>query len=424
MHDVIVVGAGVAGLAAAGELARAGARVRVLEARRRMGGRVLTVHDDLPVAVELGAEFIHGPGVEIVQLARARGLAIVDTEGSHALARGGRLVVPDDDDWQEQQQVMEQLSTSGPDESFAAFLAREPGGPALARARKSLRAFVEGFQAVDAESVSAQSLAGGTDLGSARLVHGYDGIVGALASADSSVEVELGVVVEHIRWQAGRVQVRASGEGGALREQARAVVVTAPIALLHAGVPAIEPLPPPARAAIAAIGVSRALRVSLLFREPFWLAQADGQVTSSLSFIHADSPFFPTWWTAHPATVPLLTGWAGGPCADRLGNLGESALVARALDVVAEALALPRGQLAGLLLGAWTHHWQADPFARGAYSFRRVGGVEAARALAEPFGGTLFFAGEATSEAARSGTVDGAISTGHRVASQVLAALG
>src|SRR5439155_1692882 len=65
--DVLVLGAGAAGLAAARDLSHAGLRVTVIEARPRIGGRVLTVHDPRsPVPIELGAEFIHGEAAETV----------------------------------------------------------------------------------------------------------------------------------------------------------------------------------------------------------------------------------------------------------------------------------------------------------------------------------------------------------------------
>src|SRR6266852_1286399 len=74
--DVLVLGAGAAGLAAARDLSHAGLHVTVIEARPRVGGRVFTVHDPRsPVPLELGAEFIHGESAETLPLARAAGLA-------------------------------------------------------------------------------------------------------------------------------------------------------------------------------------------------------------------------------------------------------------------------------------------------------------------------------------------------------------
>jgi monoamine oxidase len=70
--------------------------------------------------------------------------------------------------------------------------------------------------------------------------------------------------------------------------------------------------------------------------------------------------------------------------------------------------------------GVWTHNWELDPFARGAYSYRRVGADDASAMLARPLKHTLFFAGEATGTTGGTGTVDGAIATGHRAAKQIL----
>src|SRR6266516_3844342 len=77
--DVLVLGAGAAGLAAARDLSHAGLRVTVIEARPRVGGRILTLHDPRsPVPLELGAEFIHGEGAETLPLAQAAGLAVLE----------------------------------------------------------------------------------------------------------------------------------------------------------------------------------------------------------------------------------------------------------------------------------------------------------------------------------------------------------
>jgi monoamine oxidase len=73
-------------------------------------------------------------------------------------------------------------------------------------------------------------------------------------------------------------------------------------------------------------------------------------------------------------------------------------------------------------LEAWAwHDWQADPWARGAYAYPRVGGAGAARALARPLGGTLFFAGEAA-EPDEMGTVSGAIASGRAAARAIIRA--
>ena len=109
--DVVIVGAGVAGLAAARRLHSAGARVAVLEARDRIGGRILTVRDDrTPVPIELGAEFVHGSADEVVGLAREAKLIICDIHGERWRAARGKLTPLDDDDfWRQLGRVMGRL---------------------------------------------------------------------------------------------------------------------------------------------------------------------------------------------------------------------------------------------------------------------------------------------------------------------------
>src|SRR5262245_26779745 len=91
-YDVLVIGAGAAGLAAAHSLAGAGLSLGVLEARDRVGGRVATLRPvgaELPV--ELGAEFVHGRPPETLAIVRAAGLALCELEGESWMSLGGRL---------------------------------------------------------------------------------------------------------------------------------------------------------------------------------------------------------------------------------------------------------------------------------------------------------------------------------------------
>ena len=91
-NDVIVVGAGFAGLAAAADLSDRGSTVVVLEARDRIGGRVATVRDDRsPLPIELGAEFVHGPSHAVSAIARRAGVPLVELGGQHWSLKNGVL---------------------------------------------------------------------------------------------------------------------------------------------------------------------------------------------------------------------------------------------------------------------------------------------------------------------------------------------
>jgi monoamine oxidase len=84
---------------------------------------------------------------------------------------------------------------------------------------------------------------------------------------------------------------------------------------------------------------------------------------------------------------------------------------------------MPRGEIEAQVVGHWSHDWATDPYARGAYSYGEVDGIEAAQQLARPLENSLFFAGEATDSTGRSGTVHGALASGQRAAREVLASL-
>jgi monoamine oxidase len=147
----------------------------------------------------------------------------------------------------------------------------------------------------------------------------------------------------------------------------------------------------------------------MAFREAFWEKQHPG-----VAFFHAPDAPFPTLWTPLPMHAPLLTCWAGGPKAAKLTGSSEKRLLKQALASVHAILRTDDEPSAFLI-----HDWQADPFARGAYSYVKVGGTGAREELAAPLEDTLYFAGEAT-DTEQSGTVGGALASGQRAAREVL----
>ena len=201
--DVVVIGAGVAGLAAARELRDAHLDVAILEARGRVGGRIYTYRDPAVAApIELGAEFLHGATPETDAIIDAAHLHAVDVVGDHWRAEHGRFSDVGDF-WKRVDRVLGKLDAHRtPDRSFADFLAEQETRSREKARRKGKRTagkrgtetrrlaleFVQGFHAADPERVSERWLANGGDPGESdsesrtgRLVDGYDRVPAHLA---------------------------------------------------------------------------------------------------------------------------------------------------------------------------------------------------------------------------------------------------
>jgi monoamine oxidase len=437
--DIAVIGAGVAGLAAADELRRKGFTLAVFEARDRIGGRILTQRDTrVPPPIELGAEFIHGEAPETRRvLAEASRLAVA-VEGRTWEAENGRIR-RGAGEWKDVDRLLGEIDSAGPDLSFGDFLAKRPGGKSLAQARDDVRLFVQGFHAADVEQISAHALAGtgsGEARASSRVLDGYDVLPAWLArdlvrgpSAQAGGELRLGCPVAEIAWEPGQVELTlGTGE----RVRARAAVVTVPLGVLQAppdapGAIRFRPAVPRLSATLGGLAMGSALRVIVGFREAPWQLDLSGLPRSEslddLGFLFTGDETFRVWWTAYPMLTPLIVGWCGGPPAAELSGLPAHELAGRALRSLATHLGLSRRRLESRVVDAWTYDWQSDPWSRGAYSYPRVGGAEAGRALARPIRKTLFFAGEATAPEGENGTVEGALASGLRAARQVTRAL-
>ncbi len=422
MHDVVVIGAGIAGLAAAEKLIARGADVVVVEARTRAGGRVHTMRGDgWPAPLEDGAEFVHGRDPALLRRLRRAGLHVVEHHDHHWLrTRTGRLV-DGDGVWRRMQPLM---ADDAPRDRSAA--ARIRAARADAEARDFALAFVEGFHAAPPTRVSARALSqqqeaaeeeSGDRLG--RVREGYGALVAAMAASIGEPRLLLGRVVDEVAWRRGRVTVRARRLVDGTREElrARAAIVTLPLPLLQAGRMRFAPaLPVEKRRAIAALATGNVVKVMLRFAEPWW--QPLERRLGPLSFVHERRAPVPTWWRPLPFDAPMLVGWTGGPKADKLRGTPE-AIARRALSSLASTVGVEGARLRSLVRAWHVVDWAADPFAGGAYSWIPVGAVPAQRELGRAVDATLFFAGEATHAGGKSGTVHGAFATGERAADEV-----
>ena len=434
--DVVIIGAGVAGLAAARRLREHGAHCVVLEARTRIGGRVFTVTDPRSlVPIELGAEFVHGDAPELGDIARDARLLAVDVVGERWSAAHGRLTALPDF-WQRVDRILGRASASRePDRPLSALFDERPGGHRFARDRTLAREFVEGFHAAELDRISERYVAEGGNPGKdpseqrmGRFVDGYGAVVEWLA-APIRDRIECGRVVERVEWGEGQARVLARTAGGAESFHARAVVVTIPVSLLDAaasgeGAIRFSPEIAAVREAAAKVAMGQVRRIALLLDCPLLqlLDERRRAQLARLTFVHARGAEVPVWWTSFPLRSSLLVGWAGGPAAIALeAHVGD--LQARAVTSLASALDLDRRRLERHVVASFSHDWGHDPFARGAYSYALAGGADAASRLARPLKHTIFMAGEATDEEGRTATVHGAIASGYRAAEQVARAL-
>ena len=432
LPDVLIVGAGVAGLAAAIDLSRVGLQVEIIEARDRVGGRILTKIDrTLNHPVELGAEFVHGLAPEIWLPVQQHGLRVAEVSGDLWCSSNGKLQPCDF--FEEVDKILSAMNDSEPDESFLQFLSRRFPGDDHGEAKPWATGYVRGFNAADPAEVSVHWLVHNRRAEEQidgdrafRIEGGYAALVDLFVRElrEKNVSVRLNVVASEIQWSSAPASILAQNEHGDTVFKAPRVLVTVPLGVLQSQALSFQPhLPELKQAALRKLVMGKVVRVVLCFREPFWqvLHGADGSRTlGNLSFLFSQDDLFPTWWTQAPERVPLITGWAPAGSAEQLAGLTEDAIADKALKSLAGLLNLDKPEIQKQLVAAHFHDWDLDPFSCGAYSYVNAGGEGCQGDLAAPLGDVLFFAGEATDTTGHNGTVQGATASGHRAAKEIL----
>ena len=432
-NDVLIIGAGAAGLAAAKELSHAGKKVTVLEARDRIGGRICTHHDETSdVPIELGAEFIHGKAPEIFDVLHKSGLTFYDVTDQHWYLHDKILKDPDEF-WTPLNKIMEKLKDVGDrDISFQDYLNRYASEFNEVKSIATL--FIEGFHASRVDKIGVQGLIKANEASDQiegdqpfRIINGYDSICNWLHNqlVINDAVFHLNSVVQQIHWRKNHVRVVVRSSTGTEDYEASCAVITLPLSLLaDSNSVEFNPEITPKHIAAKKLIMGNVIKINLRFQEPFWEKikfhykekEEDGW---NLGFIHSPDAPLPTWWTQLPVHSPLLVGWAGGSRAEELLNSSKDQLLDHAFNSLQCIFGVPRKRIQDLLQTSHIHNWHDDPFTRGAYSYVPVHGLEAQSELARPIENTLFFAGEATNTDGHLGTVHGAIATGLRAAREI-----
>jgi monoamine oxidase len=436
--DVIIIGAGIAGLASALALTRAGLKVTVIEARERTGGRIFTLWDDaLQLPIELGAEFIHGRPPEIWDLLKELRITPKQVSGENWCLENHQLKPCDF--FGEVEELLEKMDDDAPDESFMSFVERCCPDERFDSANKWATGYITGFHAADPAQISVHSIIKSSRADEKiqaerayRIPAGYQFLVEHFTDElnRGNVPIHLQTIVEQIHWWKGKVNVSGRNKNQPFALEAGRALITLPLSVLQAkagelGSVRFTPLlPQEKQRALQNLAMGKVARVVLTFRERFWEKLRPAPASKGLSnlcFLFSREPWFPTWWTTMPEEMPVITGWAPLPDAKRLAGQSNDVVIRKALQALGSLLSVSQNDLQNLLVRAYCHDWEADPFSRGAYSYVKVGGGTAQRDLGTPVEGTLYFAGEATDDRGHNGTVHAALASGYRAAREILA---
>jgi len=433
VEHIIVIGAGMAGLAAATELQEAGFRVTVLEARDRIGGRTYT-NEELGVSVDLGGAWIHGPvGNPMTRLAERHGVVYGYADfgnelGDTLLAFDAEGTQYNVEEWTEglnyyyaalelsHHSELSPLTSSEPlSVKAAGWRMRDMLGKLTPGQEEGFRwgvDYLSGMiEGANPEDIDWELDGHYSELPGGNLLlygGGYGKIVERIAA---KLTIQTGVVAEKIMTSDDEVHITTNADGEWLCDR---VIVTVPLGVLKGGSIAFEPaLPEVKQEAISRMGMGVFEKVAFKFPEMFW--PKDQQHF----YYMRDDGMFPVWinighYTGDPVIVVMQTG-------DRAENIlamSDDEIISEArrilgmmfdTDVPAPEKMLRTG-------------WRDDPFSRGAYSYPKLGQQAGDwRTLAEPVGSRLFFAGEATHPHFFA-TVHGAYETGIRAAREVIKA--
>ena len=410
VQDVIIVGAGICGLAASRELSRRGRAVIVLEARDRIGGRICTLGSDrFSLPVERGAEFIHGKPKLTASLIEEARIETTLAGGQTWEIRHGSLQ-PGSMFPETLQPVNEALQELQHDMTIKEFLDRNFPRPDFPEAWEDIRHLIEGFDAADMDRISAMAVrnewSADDEFSGSRLTGGYSQLCDLLAeeATGRGAIIRTSSPVAEIMWEPGKAEVMTTdGE----HYVARRVMITVPASVLRTGAIKFSPEIDRWRDGFSQIETGGVIKFLYEFRQPFWEnADHTPRPIKEPGFIFSDA-LVPTWWTQRPSIAPLLTGWLSGP-ATLTASQGD-ALHGMAVQSLAYLFACTEERIISELRTYEIADWSRDPWSFGAYAYKTPQTQSAIDVVTTSAYNTLFFAGEALNDGDEMGTVEAAL---------------
>lgn len=422
-YDVIIVGAGAAGLIAAKDLSAQKMKVLVLEAQDRLGGKIRTVTTAaFPVPIEEGPEWVHGELPISLALLKEAGIEVEPSEEKMLRIENGKFREDDAfiEGWDEVIQHMQELKD---DITLAEFLDRFFSGEGYAQLRVSIQRFAEGFDLADINTASTLALKEEwehEDETQYRIPGGYSQLIDYLEKQclAHNCKIVSEVLVKEIEWNDNGVKV-ISDTGETFI--ASKLLVTASPGLLTASPdsksyisfsPGIDHY----REAANKIGYGTVSKVFMLFENSF------SEKLKEPVFLLSDQEL-PTWWTKPTGTDVLLTGWLGGPKAKSPDYDSPQKIKPIALNSLANIFQLDVETLQSKLKAFRFVNWNQNPFTVGAYTFNLLETHHARQLLRKGVHQTIFFAGEGLYEGSALGTVEAALHSGKEVAREIVASL-
>ena len=425
-EKILVIGAGISGLAAARTLNDSGYNVKVIEGRNRLGGRTHTSLEWSDVPVDLGASWIHGVGRHpryglnpMSELVEAHNIKTKRTNYGNIAMYGidGKILSPRQMEavWYRFDELPTIVDAYADDESTISEMldayAESNGLSASDRGALEWLAhvYLEDEYAGDVDALSYAAI----DEGDAFSGHdeyfpdGYKQIVDILAAG---LDIELSQKVDSIEW--GEAGIRVTTTTGQTIE-ADKLVITLPLGVLRSGNISFSPtLPGEKQEAIAALKMGVLNKLYLRFAEPFWQKRPDW-----LYFFNEESTDWISWVNFYRYTnEPILMAFNAGNFGWQLEEKSDAQLI----DEAMEALQHVYGSAVTDPIDTQITRWGIDEFSFGSYSFLPVGATTETRAqLARPIDSKLFFAGEATSIDFPA-TVHGAYLSGVRAANELM----
>jgi len=413
-YDVVIIGAGIAGLAAARDLSNLGYEVLVLESRDRIGGRIFTDWS-LEAPFEWGAGWIHGPnGNPISALAKTAKVKTYATDDDSLLVLDKTGTPVKDAALEALEERLYKVASAiegGVETDMALSKAIDHLDPELLKDplfHWALTAFTEFDTGGAIENLSAKYYMADAEFEGDDVipVGGYDKVLKPLLTG---FDLALNAPVSHVAYEAGDGASIAAGDQV---YEADFVICTIPLGVLKKHATSFDPpLPKRLLTSIDRIAMGSVTKLALKFDAPFWDIKT--QYFGVLTEKKGRWPYFVNYRTFSDENILLALSF--GDYAIKADTMTDEEMVADAMDVLRNAfgakIPAPRAFLAT--------HWAQDRHTYGAYSYVSVGAKPSDfDAFSKPIGDVLIFAGEHTNFAYHA-TTHGAFLSGKRAAAAV-----